>query len=129
MRIGLTGTQVGMNEQQLDALWVMLQEMEVSEFHHGDCIGADEQAHSIARRLGIKIIIHPPDISDKRAFCIGYMRQISRKPYLERNQCIVDMTEQLIAAPASNIEQVRSGTWYTVRYARRNHKQVHLLER
>lgn len=91
-----------------------------SELHHGDCIGADYEAHALARSLvgeGIHIVIHPPRVEKNRAFCEG---DEIRKPktYLERNRDIVDASDILLAAPkGSEHEYFRSGTWHTVRYA------------
>lgn len=40
-------------------------------------------------------------------------------PYLQRNKVIVDRCGVLVAAPGEAQEQLRSGTWSTIRYARR----------
>ena len=53
-----------------------------------------------------------------------YMRK--PKPYLERNKDIVDETGLLIATPKGE-EIVRSGTWSTIRYARKNHKKIIII--
>ena len=44
---------------------------------------------------------------------------VERKPYLDRNKDIVLETQTLVATPAETTEQLRSGTWSTVRYARK----------
>jgi predicted Rossmann fold nucleotide-binding protein DprA/Smf involved in DNA uptake len=44
-------------------------------------------------------------------------------PYLERNHAIVNESDFLIAAP-DGPETLRSGTWATVRYARKVGKRV-----
>jgi len=94
--------------------------------HHGDCIGADAQAHDIAVSLGCKVIIHPPDNARQRAFKSGaHIR--APKPYLVRNKHIVRETELLIAMPSEFSEQHRSGTWSTVRYARRVGRAVRVI--
>jgi hypothetical protein len=41
------------------------------------------------------------------------------KGYLDRDHDIVDMSYLLIATPQTFDEQTRSGTWATVRYARK----------
>jgi len=51
------------------------------------------------------------------------------KPYLDRNQDIVDGADILIAAPNEDKEIVRSGTWSTVRYARKSKKKIILVLR
>lgn len=87
-------------------------------FHHGDCTGADEQAHMIARICGYFIVVHPPTDPKKRAWCTGDFA-MTPAPYLERNAAIVRSTLELIATPGETVEQVRSGTWATIRQARR----------
>jgi hypothetical protein len=49
------------------------------------------------------------------------------KPYLARNKDIVRATEMLVAAPAQDIEQLRSGTWSTVRFARKMERAVWVI--
>lgn len=115
MKIGFTGTQRGMTDTQRTRVAELLKR--ASEFHHGDCVGADAQAHELALALKIPIVIHPPENPNKRAWCQGGL-VLPPKPYLERNQDIVDQTEILIATPFE-AETLRSGTWATVRYARR----------
>jgi hypothetical protein len=52
------------------------------------------------------------------------------KPPLERNEDIVDFgRDLLIAAPLQMVEVVRSGTWHTVRYARKKKVTVEILWR
>jgi hypothetical protein len=127
MKVGFTGTQQGMTPEQLD--WISnklgyLRAPDLSdEAHHGDCIGADAQFHSIAKDFGFLIILHPPLNPEKRAFCFSDNIR-PEKDYLERNRAIVDETDILLAAPLESEEQLRSGTWATVRYARKQHKTV-----
>jgi len=90
------------------------------ELHHGDCINADAIAHAVAVSLDWDIVIHPPNIRTKRAFCnIGRIVKVHKPlPYLDRNHQMVDETVRLIAVP-KGLEIMRSGTWATVRYARK----------
>lgn len=137
MKLGFTGTQDGMTEEQDAALGDFLVKLrkinlyrsgEAIEFHHGDCIGADEQAHQIAYTLGFEIFIHPPANNSKRAFCESPgITVLLPKPYLARNRDIVDSTNILIAAPKEP-EVLRSGTWATVRYVRREGKRIVLID-
>jgi predicted Rossmann fold nucleotide-binding protein DprA/Smf involved in DNA uptake len=53
--------------------------------------------------------------------------QRPEKPYLARNRDIVLETIALIAAPAEPLEQIRSGTWSTVRFAKKQGKTVILI--
>jgi hypothetical protein len=126
VRLGFTGTQRGMTALQLMALeaWLGQRAHTFVEAHHGDCIGADSEFDAMLDSLNIDTVIHPPNVEAKRAHCcasrygrgIGWMPP---KPYLVRNHEIVDATNVLYAAPGETAEQLRSGTWATVRYARK----------
>lgn len=126
MKIGFTGTQLGMTSAQKDALRTLLTGKS-GEFHHGDCVGADAEAHDIARALGLWIIGHPPSDGRKRAYKFVDERR-EEKPYLDRNKDIVAETEVLVATPAQSAEQLRSGTWSTVRYARKLRRKIVLID-
>lgn len=127
LEIGFTGTQFGMTEHQIRAVKTLVERLQPIKWHHGDCIGADAQSHDIVREVAtqtrrkIEIAIHPPEDDRKRAFKKGdELRSVAE--YLERNRDIVDETSILIATPKSIREELRSGTWYTIRYARREKK-------
>jgi hypothetical protein len=123
MNIGFTGTSTAMTVAQLLSLHDELTAQYVfgDEFHHGDCVGADNQAHDIAKVIGYFMVIHPPTDGKKRSFRWGNILR-PKKPYLERNHDIVDECQMLIAAPRLMTEEQRSGTWATVRYARKMDK-------
>lgn len=126
MNVGFTGTQRGMTREQKETLDTFLSE-ECGEFHHGDCIGADAEAHEIALRLGYSVVIHPPINSSKRAFCAYAAQTRIAAQYLDRNKDIVIASQVLIATPGEKEEQLRSGTWSTVRYAKALRKNVVLI--
>jgi len=120
MIIGFTGTRKGMTEKQKRRLRILLEvsrsaAASLNVFHHGDCIGADAEAHDIAVDMKYDVVVHPPKNPRYRAFKRG-IRTLRVQDYLDRNKNIVDSCEYLIAAP-SGPEQRRSGTWSTVRYA------------
>ena len=121
--IGFTGTQQGMTAIQKTQLQNFLRSKgeDHFEFHHGDCVGADSEAHDIAQQLGAHIVIHPPENPRKRAYRKGNTL-CPTKSYLQRNHDIVDASDLLIATPSSSIEKVRSGTWATIRYAKKQSK-------
>ncbi len=132
MKIGFTGSQLGMTERQRrefedylqQSLQIATAKFYQNHFHHGDCIGADYQAHWIV--CGKMVIhVHPPVDKKKAAGLSGHYRWPA-KEYLLRNRDIVDACDLLIAAP-SGPEKLRSGTWSTVRYARKVGKPVHIL--
>lgn len=130
MIVGFTGTQRGMTEQQWPTLWRLLRDRLglINEFHHGDCIGSDAQAHAAAIEAGYCPILHPPTDPRKRAWC-EVPRHLIRPeyPYLTRNRHIVDVSQEMIATPDEFDEQLRSGTWSTIRYARRVGKPVWVI--
>lgn len=124
--IGFTGTRVGMTLQQIHSVDVLLFRMTLetpdSWAHHGDCLGADAGFHRIARLNGLKVHGHPPDNPSNRAWC-DFDSQEEEKPYLIRNKDIVDFSDSLIACPQGFEEELRSGTWSTIRYARQVGRQ------
>lgn len=125
---GFTGTQKGMTDAQKAKLAYELSIFRPREFHHGDCVGADSEAHDIVRRIlpDCKIVIHPPTDSKKRAYKKGDVI-LDPLPYLERNHRIVEMTRCLVACPAESNEVLRSGTWSTIRYAGRKNKTQYII--
>jgi len=123
--VGFTGTRWGMNPHQMRKLEMMLAYMDICELHHGDCKGADYQAHLLAKKYSIRTIVHPPVDRIFRAFCDGDI-VLPPKSYLQRNRDIVDSVELLIAAPIYRI-WYRSGTWYTIDYARKKGIDVVIL--
>jgi hypothetical protein len=131
MNIGFTGTQRGMSDAQLLALRTLLTGLQGEKdpvvLHHGDCVGADEQAHAIAMELKCKIIVYPPDIPDKRAYCPMADRIYPVKPYLDRDHDIVKACDVMVACPQQRSEIKRSGTWATIRYARKLGKELIII--
>jgi hypothetical protein len=134
MKIGFTGTREGMTWNQKQELTALLSQINnetpmgvTNGFHHGDCKGADVEAAHIAFQLGLSIWIYPP-LSDKQR---GWYREgvtvQQPKPYLDRDKDIVNACELLIAAPKGP-EILRSGTWATVRYARKCGKPILILD-
>ena len=124
--IGFTGTQLGMTDAQKARLRTILQASQGVDFHHGDCIGADVEAHDIALELGLIPVIHPPQNPSKRAFKPA-TTILPTKDYLDRNHDIVDGTLLLIACPKEPEEQLRSGTWATIRYAKKTNKNIYII--
>lgn len=126
-KIGFTGTQRGMTDKQkyMIETSALVHSMPI-EWHHGDCVGADEDFHKIVGTFTKeprydRIVIHPPLVWQKRAFCDADEWREPRD-YLDRNHDIVDETEFLIATPGEFEEVLRSGTWATIRYAKRTGK-------
>ena len=127
MIVGFTGTRSGMTASQAEHLRHLLILLDPVEFHHGDCVGADRQAHDIAQSLHIPTVIHPATSPNQRAHCRGACRILEPKPPLDRNQDIVVACSKLLATPSTTAEHLRSGTWATIRYARSQKKPVYIL--
>ena len=119
---GFTGTRNGMTKLQ-KVSFKKLSCVTISELHLGDCIGSDADAYHL---FNGKKIGHPPTDNIKRAF-LKYDEERESKPYLERNRDIVNETDTLIATPDGK-EIKRSGTWATIRYARKKNKEIIIIE-
>lgn len=124
--VGMTGTRNGCTRaQKLTAARALL-ELDAVELHHGDCVGADYEMALLAHAMGIRVIAHPPDNDSNRAWAVNDECR-ETKPYLERNHDIVDECDWLLAFPGEMSERVRSGTWATIRYARREKKNHRII--
>ena len=141
MRVGFTGTRQGCTKEQKLTFTALINYLGAKhpqlEFHHGDCVGADAEAHDMIEihntilipEVGwkpIPIHIHPPIISTHRANRAGFVIH-ETKDYITRNHDIVDSCDLLIATPKGFIEEKRSGTWATIRYANTLNKEVCII--
>lgn len=127
MKVGFSGTREGMTALQRAHVRELLRGLAPAEAHHGDCIGADEQFHLLVYYdNGPRVVGHPPSNNQMRAYC-GFDFCHVPKPYLERNRDIVDEVDVLIACPKSDVEELRSGTWATVRYARTLGRKIYFV--
>jgi hypothetical protein len=127
MIIGFTGTQQELPAAQERGLELLLGVIHatnaVAEAHHGDCIGADARFDDCCWRLGIERHAHPGPDGARRAHCCADLIYPSL-PFLDRNHVIVDASDVLIACPRGTAEELRSGTWATVRYARKSGRKI-----
>jgi len=133
MKVGFTGTEMGMTKLQFELLETVLVLLkDVDEVHHGDCKGADAQFHRlVCDKTKASIKIRPPINPRLRAYCAADEARgdyiFPEKEYIERNHDIVDSVGVLIAAPPSLTETTRSGTWATVRYAIKEKTMVFVI--
>lgn len=120
MKVGMTGTRRGLTAAQFDALRQYLPWLKITEFHHGDCIGADAEVATLLEMEYplTRIVSRPCTIEKARAYTPADETHDPIAP-LDRNRLIVDHTDLLLAFPGMMREQQRSGTWFTIRYARR----------
>lgn len=121
MILGFTGTRLGPRPAQTAAITRFVEGMKPVCFIHGGASGCDMLAHGIAERCWIPLIeIHPsgdrsPAVWEGMgAHCTIY----PALPPLDRNKVIVRRVHGLLACPRTDMEETRSGTWSTVRYAR-----------
>ena len=98
----------------------------MGKLHHGDCVGADEQAHDIARALS-RNRGHKPHPCPTNGRLSQHKTFGSQRARLVRNKVIVRETTLLIAAPAQAMEQPRFGTSSTVRFARKMGRAICIL--
>lgn len=121
-KVAFTGTSAGLTSEQLSALRTYFFLSAPGELHHGICVGADAAAHAMAKRYGWRVVGHPgvnkAGEPGGRAPLLGCDEVLPALPYLVRNRAIVADAQHLLACPGGS-EKRRSGTWATVRYARK----------
>lgn len=126
MKVGITGTREGATAYQLREIRLVLSALKGTEFHHGDCLGVDEQAAKIAKEIGYKIVCHPPTSDYLRAH-FAYDECRESAGYLKRDRAIVDECEVLIVVPLHTEWQPKGGTWYTHDYAVKRNKPFMII--
>lgn len=124
MHLGITGSSTIVTPRQVEALRFLLWHLRTQGFeyfHFGDCIEADAIGADIAVECGYHLWAHPPINPYKRAFHFTHRAEIP-KDYPVRNRDIVDFGSLMIGIPDTDYEKLRSGTWSTLRYARKQGK-------
>lgn len=117
MKIGIIGTRSGCTEAQFNKLRSILNSYPSdAEFHYGDCVGVDAAAAILAKELGMKIVRHPPEKDDLRAYVL-YDECREKFSHFKRNRNIVDSADVLIVVPWQSEWSSNGGTWYTHDYA------------
>lgn len=123
MSIGITANPNGLtSEQELKVVNLLTQHFIAGkrEVHHGCCVGGDVQVAKWAKKIGYRLVAHPPlnaSLVSNEAIEISD-EVLPELEYLEQNKRIVEASSLLIALPGTPEEVVRSGTWATLRYAR-----------
>jgi hypothetical protein len=125
-----------LRQAQRHQLLSQLEQRGPATLHLGDCIHADAECHAIALWLdcwqgGVKqpmfyLVGHPPLDNNAAAHC-NYHATREPKAYLARDADIVFESEELLACPANFEEELRSGTWTTIRMALRADKPVVII--
>lgn len=134
MIVGFTGTRHGMTVPQYiratDYLRFDLGGQVVDRIHHGCCLGADAEfvLGVIRARVGAtpdrqwaELHAHPSNLRGMTCEDTLAHSAVQYAPTdpLERNRIIVTKCDLLIACPQYRTEEQRSGTWSTIRYARK----------
>lgn len=133
MKLGFTGGPRKLTAVQTFVMhgWLVRELRGGDEFHHGDCVGADETAAGFVAELkphrGTLTIVGHPSIDEKaRAFTMCDHLWLP-KDFLDRNRDIVNSTEILLATPNTAHEIRRSSDWSTVRYARAKRHPITII--
>jgi hypothetical protein len=134
--LAFSGTRRGMSDKQRVIAKRIIREINPSYVHHGCCVGADEQIHEFCVKgfrtgqfikdtreqivIYPKIVGHPPDNSFQRMYIDKEQFAEVRPPadYLPRNRDIISSSQLLVATPLTPKSVEKSGTWYTINYAR-----------
>lgn len=128
MRLGFTGTQRGMTTAQREAFAGLVAREAPTEFHHGDCVGADEEAWAIVVQSCTTCETHAwqGNLPSKVAHTKSH---VLHGPYnnFHRNGIIATVAQHLVACPGEATEQLRSGTWSTVRRARKLNRRITII--
>ena len=121
--IGFTGTRDGFTAAQKQYFETLLAGIALAnryaDFHHGDCEGADAEAHDIVRQLcpDWTIHIHPgPEGDSYRAGRTGDV-YYPPKTHFARNRDIVHASSLIIGVSKAPQRLARGGTWYTLDFA------------
>lgn len=129
MILGFTGTRKGLREGQLislERLMKFYRENGYDTLVHGGAIGADTDAHNLGRKLQYKIEVRPGPYTKVHLLNGGFFLY-PRKPYIERDKDIVNQCDILFGCTATEYEEMRSGTWTTLRYARKTEKELKII--
>lgn len=127
LKLGFTGSRKGLSSTQADAIERLLTAMSIDEVHHGDSVGADAEFHELASQLLLDVVVHPPVDARQQAYVKGAARTYPPLDHLDRNKNMVLSTDMLIAAVQGQ-ERQRSGTWATVRYARKLKRPIAIVD-
>lgn len=126
MRLGITGSRHGFTPRQRQHFIDLAYSMSgITEFHHGDCKGVDEQSVWIlAERRGFGVFhAHPATLYEewdaKWCACTAEADELGTVLHpglhpLERNKVIVASVDLLLAYPRVDSR----GTYHTIRHAR-----------
>ena len=104
-----------------------------NRYVHGGCVGADYDFHRLVvdNPYLAELRVFPSNMLHARSPLFGATSVASPQYPLDRNRLIVRYVAQnsgcMLATPKEVQEQLRSGTWSTVRYTRKCRVPLHLV--
>lgn len=135
MILGITGTRLGLTDAQWTALPGILAILPAVVLH-GGAEGVDEEldgffALRFAREASGTVEVYPTDARyaywTRAGIPFAAVRTIHEPlPPLVRNELMVRKADHILAFPAGE-EIARSGTWHTIRCARRAGKEITIV--
>jgi hypothetical protein len=128
--LGFTGTQTGMTYEQHREVRKLLLLIKPEQVIHGCCVGSDSEfCVTVKELLGIPQIGYPSTITRKvsKRACKRCTTLHPPMPPLVRNQIIVEKSDLLLATPEQEKMTIRSGTWSTIRKARKFLRPVFII--
>lgn len=135
MILGFTGTRK-LTIEQFTALKQFLRELHrdpIEKVVHGDCVGADSLFDQlVCGHTPWVRELFPSDVPGLRANSHLYsperiVRVHPPAPPLVRNAAVVRESDYMIACPSGRVEELRSGTWATIRLARKHGKHPRIF--
>jgi hypothetical protein len=131
MKIGFTGTRKGMTDYQKSAVADLLHHFKTTTAnpiyaYHGCAVGADRQFNDLLKAENFKSLRIEGYPGDQSQYWWGRKNcdlVYTPKQYHYRNKIIARICDVLIACPET-VEELHSGTWSTVWYARRKSKTI-----
>ena len=126
MIVTITGSQKGWTPEQRAFMRDVL--ANTSFLHHGACPGVDQQCHTEFAKPH-KTKAWPSNMEQLRCALhrLAQSHVHSVMPPLVRNRRMVDEAHRVYACPKEFHEIVRSGTWATIRYAKKTGKFLTII--
>lgn len=121
--VGVTGSRL-IEERALTVIYPVIDALPLSTtLVAGACIGVDAYAMRRAHQRGLSVLAVLPAnralvMPDWRAYCTMAIHMLAGTSYMDRNDRIIAEIDRLLAFPKTATEELRSGTWATVRRAR-----------
>lgn len=121
-----------MTDEQKLGVRNLLEDLHPDSVVFGDGDGADAEFFEMVREVlpDAIIVARPGHNARGNSPTRAHMpadKVMDSEPYLVRDKKIVKDADVMIATPHSYVEIVRSGTWATVRYARKAGKPIYLI--